>query len=201
MKALEGKKIVVFDLEIKNLVGQNGIGWKDYGKMGISVGCAFDYSRMDYLVFMDDNLQELRELLAKSDLIVGFNHTGFDLPLLAAYTKPVEKNPNLEIYDLLVESRKAVGWSEGKQFPKGLKLDNHLEETFGKDGMKTADGAEAPGMWQRGELGRLISYCLRDVKTEKRLFEHVLCGRPVKTKEHGEKILAIPKMFPEPFVE
>lgn len=190
---MRGKPIVVFDLEIKNEIGKNGIGWKSYREMGISVGCAFDYRTMDYCVFMDDNIQELRSLLSGADLIVGFNILGFDLPLIASSTKPVEKNPNLEIYDLLYKSRESTGWEEGMKFPSGLRLDNHLEETFGKGEMKTADGAEAPLMWQRKELGRLISYCLADVKRERQLFEHVVQGLPVKTKAHGEKILEIPK--------
>lgn len=197
MNALAGKSIVVFDLEIKNEIGKNGVTWKTYDKMGISVGCAFDYRTMDYLVFMDDNIQELRALLAGAEMIVGFNILGFDLPLIASCTKPVDKNPKLEIYDLLFKSREAVGWKEGRNFPTGLKLDNHLEATFGKDHMKTADGAEAPLMWQRGELGKLISYCLCDVKREKMLFEHVIQKKPVKTAAHGEKILELPKCLPE----
>lgn len=193
MKELEGKPIVVFDLEIKNVIGQNGVTWSTYGKMGISVGCAFDYRSMDYLVFMDDNIQELRELLAKANLIVGFNIVGFDLPLIASSTKVVEKNPDLEIYDILYWSRKSTGWDGSNKFPQGLKLDEHLEGTFGKENMKTANGAEAPKMWQNGEIGKLTSYCLADVKREKMLFEHIVKGLPVKTKAHGEKIIQLPK--------
>lgn len=195
MKELKGKNIIVFDCEIKEEIGKNGITWSSYDRMGVSTACAFDYRRMDYLVFMDDNIQELRQLLATADLIVGFNIIGFDLPLIAASTKPVEKNPNLEIYDLLFASRKAVGWEEGARFPSGLKLDEHLEGTFGQSEMKTANGAEAPLMWQRKELGKVISYCLADVKREKMLFEHVLRGKPVKTKTHGEKFLELPKLL------
>lgn len=193
MKELEGKSIVVFDLEIKNEIGKNGVTWGTYDKMGISVGCAFDYRTMDYLIFMDDNIQDLRTLLAGADLITGFNIIGFDLPLIAASTKSVEKNPKLEIYDLLYKSRESVGYKEGARFPTGLKLDDHLLGTFGKDNMKTANGAEAPLMWQRKELGKVISYCLADVKREKMLFEHVVSGKPVKTPTHGEKTLTLPK--------
>ncbi len=193
MKELEGKSIVVFDLEIKNLVGTNGVTWKTFDKMGISVGCAFDYRSMDFLVFMDDNIQCLRTLLAGADLIVGFNILGFDLPLIAASTKPVEKNPKIEIYDLLKASRESVGWKEGQSFPKGLKLDNHLESTFGKENMKTADGSEAPGMWQNKKLGTLITYCLADVKREKMLFEHVIQGKLVRSPNHEPRFLRLPK--------
>lgn len=205
MEELSGKNIVVFDLEIKNEIGKNGVTWQSFEKMGISVGVAFDYRAMDYLIFMDDNIQELRRRLATSDLVVGFNITGFDLPLLAASTEKVEKNQNLEIYDILYWSRISVGWNDPdapqdpilghrtSRFPSGLKLDDHLEGTFGKEHMKTANGAEAPLMWQRKELGRLTSYCLADVKRERQLFEHVVKGLPVKTATHGVRILELPK--------
>lgn len=197
MKELAGKSIVVFDLETKHACGTPQVSWTNYKGMGISVGCAFDYRTMDYMVFMDDNIQEMRQLLATADMIVGFNIIGFDLPLIAAHTQPVEKNPNLEIYDLLFQSRKSVGWDGGGRFPSGLRLDHHLEETFGKENMKTADGAGAPLMWQKGELGKLVSYCLADVKREKMLFEHVVQKKPVKTKVHGEKFLQLPKLLAE----
>lgn len=193
MKELEGKPIVVFDLETKQPCGTKEVPWGAWSAMGISVGVAFDYKTMDYKIFMEDNLQELRSLLAGSDLIVGFNIKGFDLPLIAAHTHPVEKNPNLEIYDMLFKSRESLGWKEGDKFPNGLRLDNHLEETFGKSNMKTEDGADAPIFWQQKKFGRLVSYCLADVKREKMLFEHIVSGKPVKTKAHGEKVLELPK--------
>ena len=195
LETLVGKKIVVFDLEIKEEIGKNGVTWSTYDKMGISVGVAFNYFTMDYEIYMDDNIQDLRNLLATSDLIVGFNILGFDLPLLAATTKPVEKNPKLEIYDLLYKSRESIGWKDGDRFPTGLKLDNHLEATFGKTEMKTADGAQAPVMWQQKKLGKLISYCLADVKREKMLFEHVLQKKLVKTTGHPDRLLGLPKFL------
>ena len=191
MEKLKGKPIVVFDLEIKEEIGKNGVTWNTHDKMGISVGCAFDYATMDYLVFMDDNIKELNALLLRSRLVVGFNIIGFDLPLLAATTGGALAISD-RVFDLLYASRKAVGWrGEGDKYPSGLKLDQHLEATFGKSEMKTADGAQAPVMWQNKELGKVISYCLADVKREKMLFEHVVQGLPVKTTAHGERILEL----------
>ena len=123
---------------------------------------------------MDDNLQELVDLLNTADLVVAFNNIDFDNPLLAAEAKnqKLERllRPDLPNYDMLVESRKGAGVDK---FTGGFKLDAHLDATFGKQMLKTADGSEAPKMFQRKELGRLASYCLADVRRERALFESV----------------------------
>ena len=42
LKDLMGKNIVVYDLEIKRTIDKINVGWKDFDKMGISVGVLFD---------------------------------------------------------------------------------------------------------------------------------------------------------------
>ncbi len=189
---LAGRNIVVWDAEIKATIGVNGVGWGDKDKMGISVAVAFDFRSMDYLIFMDDNLKKLAERLNEADLVVGFNIDDFDMPLLNA-TIPGHLRSDVRTYDLLKYSRMTTGWMPGSRaFPRGLKLDDHLEGTFGRDGMKTANGSEAPIMWQEKRLGELITYCTRDTKCEAKLFQHVWAGKPVKTATHGEKFLEHP---------
>lgn len=185
-----GQNIVVFDCEIKEEI-KGLITWNDHDKMGISVAVAYHYLTEEFHVFMDDNIEELPYLLNQAEIVSGFNIIGFDNKLVNAscsnkYTN--EKNS----YDLLVESRKASGWRQGMRFPSGMKLDDHLLGTFGKDFMKTAHGSEAPGMWQNKQLGKLISYCIDDVKRECKLFEHVYAGFPVTTPLHGSRILKQP---------
>ena len=194
LSELEGQSIVVYDLEIKEEIGKNGVTWKTYDKMGISVGCFFDYRTMDYGVCMDDNIGELAKLVESCELLVGFNIEGFDNNLLNAVA-PFKRTK--EIYDILYYSRRSVGWNPEKNgyYPPGLKLDNHLETTFGPHSMKTANGEEAPRMWQRKEYGKLISYCLADVKREKMLFEHIVKRYQVSTKAHGSRMLQLPKFI------
>jgi len=193
---LEGKNIAVFDLEIKNVIDGRQITWNDHHLMGISVGVAFHYKTMEYKVFMDDNIEELPELLNSCDLVSGFNITGFDNPLIDGTTK-LKLKKDLNIYDLLVESRLAAGWKHGQKFPTGMKLDDHLLATFGKDHMKTDHGANAPLLWQSGQVGKLVSYCIADVKRECKLFEHVWNGLAVKTQMHEARILRNPQSFLE----
>lgn len=188
---LIGRDIVVFDLEIKNEIGKNGVTWDTYEKMGISVGVSFSFRTLEYRIFMDDNIADLAEQLNQAELAVGFNILGFDLPLLNA-TVPGKLKPRAEmnVYDMLEQSRISMGWDPGKRYdkyPVGLKLDNHLRGTFGDNYKKTEAGADAPLFWQRGQLGRLVSYCVADVKRECSLFRHVWDRGEYTTDTHGTR--------------
>lgn len=183
---LSGRKIIVYDTEIKAIIGQNGVTWNDHAKMGISVACAYDYASGDFLVFLEDNLPELTRLLNEAEMVVAFNQIGFDNKLMRACGQPLKADNDLFNYDMLVESRKAIGWVEGsRSFPKGCKLDDHLEATFGTAFKKTSHGEEAPKMYQAGQMGRLISYCLADVAREKMLFEHIWLMGECSTMQNG----------------
>lgn len=199
--SIVGQNVVVFDLEIKNLVGTNGITWNDHERMGISCGVAFCYRTMEYRVFMDDNLPDLVKLLCASDMVAGFNIDGFDIPLLmktlGADGIPLGRhfNGSIHTYDLLYYSRRAVGWKDGDRYPKGMKLDDHLSATFGPALMKTGSGEKAPALWQERRLGELISYCIADVKRECMLFERAWYGHQISTDTHGWAFLENPQEF------
>jgi len=186
-----GRNIIVYDLEIKEPI-EGPVTWDRHDLMGISVGVAYHYLTGEFKVYMDDNIPELAAHLHQAEIISGFNIISFDNRLLDATIGAkgdLERVLNLKSYDLLVESRKASGWTPAKQFPKSMRLDDHLKETFGPDWVKTASGGEAPLMWKNRELGRLVSYCIDDVKRECMLFEHVWHGRPVKTPLHAARVL------------
>jgi hypothetical protein len=186
-----GRNIVVYDLEIKEPI-EGAVTWDRHDLMGISVGVAYHYLTGEFKVYMDDNIAELAAHLHEAELISGFNIIGFDNRLLDATIGAkgdLERVLNLKSYDMLVESRKAAGWRPNMQFPKSMRLDDHLRCTFGQQWLKTSDGGEAPRMWKRGELGRLVSYCIDDVKRECMLFEHVWHGRPVTTPLHAPRVL------------
>jgi DEAD/DEAH box helicase domain-containing protein len=187
---LSEANVTVFDLEIKNEI-KGAIGWKDYDKMGISVGCSYNFKSDNYKLYFDDNLDELIQDLNASDMITGFNIKGFDLPLLAKCPEVTLKlRPDLLIYDVLEYSRESCG---GSPYTKGLKLDNHLEGTFGLAGMKNGHGANAPLLWQNKKLGELCTYVLRDVNREKALFAHCWEHGHVVTPAHGKKTVTNPK--------
>lgn len=179
------KQAVIFDLEIKNVIDGTNITWDDKHKMGISVGVARIFGSGETMVFMDDNMNELADLLESAPIVSGFNIIGFDIPLLeATLSRKLKLN---KIYDMLYVSRKSVGWSEGKTFPKGLRLNDHLAGVFGDK--KTEDGADAPIFYQDKKLGRLISYCVADVHRETKLFAHMHESGWVKTETHGQRMV------------
>ena len=180
-----GRDIVVFDLEIKKEIGKNGIGWTSFDKMGISVGVTYSFLKNEYKVFMDDNLVEMGELLSSAGMTTGFNTISFDLNLLAGNLLSVatqKTNLARKNYDCLVHSRQA---SNREGFIPGFKLDEHLFHIFGKEFMKTGEGASAPIWWGEGKTGKVISYCIDDVKREAMLFEHFWTQKWTKTS-HGQ---------------
>jgi hypothetical protein len=191
---LPGKNIVVWDAEIKNVIDGQKVTWRTHDKMGISVACLFDFRTMDYCVYMDDNLEELVTRLNEADLVSGFNINGFDIPLLNAIAKSKLRS-DLPVYDLLDEVRHSIGYRPGMKFPAGCKLDDVLLGTFGKEHMKTENGADAPIFWQEGKVGKVVTYCLADVKRESKTFMHAWKGLPVTTATHGSHKLRDPRQF------
>lgn len=184
---LNGKNIVVFDCEIENDVDGKVVTWDRKDLMGFSVGCTFDYFSGDFAVFFKEDIEMLADRLNNADLIVGFNIKGFDNELIRAQGGKLWPDADLQIYDLLEESRKAMGWTPNQRFPSGMRLDDHLSATFGQSLMKTEDGALAPKMWRDGQRGRVTSYCLADVRREKMLFEHVVTHGWARTAAHGQR--------------
>ena len=186
--------IVVFDLETKLRPGQD-CTWEQHDKMGVSVGCAFDYMTGEYSVYLDDNLCALWTRLANADLVVGFNITKFDVPVLygavlsdsiacgggadeADYHLKTKAKILSRVYDIYDQSK--VGAGAGT-YDKGYKCDEHLRALWGAEAGKTGDGANAPILFKEGKMGDLISYCLADVHRERRLFERCWNHGSLKT--------------------
>jgi len=178
-------KALIYDIEIvKAIVGKDGVrlpdinycdGWNDHANMGVSVIGAYDYAEDRYRTFCADNFYAFEEL-AKDRLCVGFNSIKFDNTVLAASDIVV---PDVsQCYDLLRETWIAAGAGNGDPFNfklhGGYGLDAMCKVNFGT--AKTGNGALAPVLWQRGEIGKVIDYCLNDVRLTKQLFDKVLAG-------------------------
>ncbi|HVA19345.1 MAG TPA: ribonuclease H-like domain-containing protein [Solirubrobacteraceae bacterium] len=180
-------KALVYDIEIgRAILGRNdatepGIeycaGWHDYANMGISVIGAYDYAEDRARVFCRDNALEFKRVIERSDILVGFNNLAFDNKVIEACWGPDLQLPEgwqAKCYDLLVEIWGAAGLPP--QFhPRthgGYGLDAMAMENFQTH--KTGNGALAPAMWQRGQLGEVIDYCLNDIRLTKQLFDKVL---------------------------
>lgn len=172
---------LVYDLEIAHCIPQKNernkpkltycMGWGDHVGMGISVLCAYTSIDNRYQVYLEDNMtafqQMVNQAVAKGWEIVGFNSLSFDDKVCAANGVKIKTT-----YDLLCEVRETSGqprfFTPGKT-KGGYKLDDLAAKNLGA--CKSGDGASAPEWWQTGQRGKVISYCLDDVRLTKELFE------------------------------
>lgn len=205
----EGKRVVVFDAEIKKPIEQCSRGWNSHDEMGVSCLVCYDYATERYRIFDDSNAGEMQGLFRQADLAVGFNTVGFDWKLVFAnYPTLGERRDDGSIYlnldgklaiaplpqyDILREIWISKGLNPNVFVPQthgGMKLDDVAWETIGM--RKSGDGAHAPILYQQGRLTEVIDYCVEDVRIEKTLFEFIAkYGYVVR---NGSKI-TLPKPF------
>jgi hypothetical protein len=90
-----------------------------------------------------------------------------------------------ECYDLLRETWIACGLKPTFEYPShaGFGLDAVCAANFGT--RKSGTGAFAPVLWQRGQIGEVIDYCLNDVRLTKQLFDAVLQRKAIKNPKGG----------------
>jgi hypothetical protein len=173
--------IIIYDLEIiKAIPNRDGStepgieycgGWQDHTNMGISVNCAYDYQENRWRVFTEDNKDEWAELLERKPVCVGFNSIPFDNSVLSATEWAT---PDEDIcYDILRELWVASGLEWEFAYPSHAGFG--LDATCKANGMpgKTGNGALAPLMWQRGQIGKVIDYCLTDIHRTKLLVDRI----------------------------
>lgn len=178
--------MLVYDIEIVKAVPprrgpcEPGIlyceGWHDHANMGISVVGAYDYETDQYRVFTKDNLADFALLTKMRRPLVGFNSIPFDNAVLFCHDIIIASD---RCYDLLRETWRAAGLGPVFHFPShaGYGLADIAMENGLPD--KTGHGALAPVDWQRGNIGKVIDYCLHDVWLTKKLIDHVMAEKPL----------------------
>lgn len=196
------KKILVYDLEIENAVQDKRKGdamladikycdgWDDHKGMGITVIGAYDYAYHRYRVFLKDNFDDFVNL-CRDRLAVSFNGIGFDNKVLQAVLRfsPTEAR----CYDVLREMWAAAGLPPEFNYKThgGLGLNTTAKVNFNLG--KTDDGGLAPVEWQRGNHGRVIDYCLQDVKLTKMCFDRVVSNGGLRDPRDASRFLAMRK--------
>lgn len=146
-------------------------GWRDFKGMGVACVCTFDLRTGLSRVFLEGDLQDLQGYVSGA-ITGGFNTRRFDLPLLEANGVPTGGG---EHYDMLESIWLALGLDPNHfeyRTHGGWSLDNVCAQTL--NDKKSGSGALAPIWWQRGQRGRVIDYCLRDVWLEGRLMRHIV---------------------------
>ena len=179
------------------------IGWRDFPRLGLSIGCYFDY--LDHHIHWFDSstlFPTMRMFTERQPLMVSFNGIGFDFPLmrevLVAQARPgCEKMAgNLcadflcleqRSYDLLAEIWKAdsVG-----QYERGLNSLDAIAQANGL-GAKLSSGSQAPRDWQAGRWAAVLNYCQADIYLTKTLFEMAIAGQPIRRA--GGRDILLPK--------
>jgi hypothetical protein len=168
------RDIVYFDLETKRTANDVG-GWHNKHEMGISVAVTYSTKLGEYTVYTEDTLKDLIEQLRRAELVVGFNHIGFDYAVLKG-NSVFDFTEHLNSLDLLVELEKKLGHR--------LKLDAVASATLGTG--KTGDGLDAIRWWQQAIEARekgdrntwaericsIADYCCHDVRVTKQIHEY-----------------------------
>jgi hypothetical protein len=159
-------------------------GWGDHKGMGISCICAFDlFTRMPH-VFLKDNFDEFQDLVAEREYVIGFNSKHFDDKLCAAHGLKVQTT-----FDLHCEYKIAMGYGANARII-GSGLDPIAMKQFGVGKSEKAKGA--PQMWQDGEHGRVINYCMRDVMLTMKI---LLRGHNLVSIESGKLMMPLRSLF------
>lgn len=181
--------------EINPVTGQPYLfcdGWHDHKGMGVACVCVWDCLENVPWVFSgsESDIADLNELIQLRQLVIGFNTIGFDNKVLAANRCHI---PEWKCFDIYAEVIKAEGLPADRPHDGGRSVDHFAAVNFGMQ--KSAHGAEAPKMFQRGELAALYSYCLRDVMLERRLWMRAIEGTLIHPRTRQVIELPIPEGF------
>ncbi|MDH5477922.1 MAG: DEAD/DEAH box helicase [Nitrospinota bacterium] len=169
------KRILFFDLETLRSAAEVG-GWNNTHKMGMSVGVVYDSREKKATRYFEQETDAMVEKLLAADLVVGFNHIGFDYGVLAGYTK-INLRATAPSFDILLDVKERLGHR--------LSLDHLAQATLGKG--KTADGLQALAWWKEGLYDKVADYCEADVMVTKKLFEFGLeNGHMLYTLKDGQ---------------
>lgn len=164
-------KRLVFDIETANTFQEAGSS--DPADLTLSLVGVWNSETDEYTSYVQEELGALWPLIEQTDMLIGYNSDHFDIPLLNKYY-PGDLTL-IKSLDLLVEVREVLG--------RRLKLDSIAEATLGIK--KSGHGLEAIEWWRNGEVDKVRSYCLDDVRITKDLYEYALENKHLKYKDFG----------------
>jgi DEAD/DEAH box helicase domain-containing protein len=166
--------VVVFDLETQRSFDEVG-GRTQLHRLGVSVGVAYRYDTDEFLVYTEDTIGELIDLLLAADLVVGYNIKGFDYEVLRGYTDTDLQA--LPTFDMMFDLEDRLGFRP--------KLESVATPSLGAG--KSADGLQALEWWRRGEIDKIVDYCREDVRVTRDLYDFGKRNRCVLVSRFGGK--------------
>ncbi len=162
---------ITFDLETKNFF--QDVGSNDPTALDISVVCIHDSLTDQFSSYLENDFGKLWPIIEQADVLITWNGDHFDIPLLNKYY-PGDLT-KIKSLDLMKEVQKVLG--------RRLKLDSVGEATLGKN--KTGHGTDAVHWWRNGEIDKLISYCIEDVRLTKDIYDYAKTNKHLKYKDLG----------------
>lgn len=146
---------ITFDIETYSPGNLDRIDTKEF--RASVVGCYVSWMD-EYLAFIEDTVTDFIELMKSADLIIGYNHLWFDLPVLQKYAD--YNLLDLPSYDIMIEAEKKIGYK--------LKLDDLCKANLGS--AKTDSYEVYKHYYAEKKWAPLIDYCMHDVKLTNQLF-------------------------------
>lgn len=172
------EKVAVYDLETQRSADE--VGWNNIDLMYMSVGVVHLLPEDETLVFYEDNVSDMIDVLAKRDRIVSYNGLHFDNTVLSYYTDiDMWDLPNT---DMMLDINEALGRE------RSLPLDNIATATLGGRG-KSADPLQVFDWYRKGEIQKIENYCVNDVAITKDVFVYGrVHGEVYFTNRNGKRI-------------
>lgn len=146
---------ITFDIETTSAAP----GRIDPSHMELAVVGIHDSATDTYESFTVPELPRLWPILERADILIGYNSDHFDIPILNTYY--AGDLSKIKSIDLLSEIRASLG--------RRLKLDSVAQATLGT--RKSGSGLQAVEWWRAGDVEKVRSYCLDDVKITKRIYD------------------------------
>jgi DEAD/DEAH box helicase domain-containing protein len=174
------RDIVYFDLETKRTLGDVG-GSANKWKMGMSIGVTYSTRSGEYRIYAEKDAEAMAAQLMRADLVVGYNHVGFDYGVLQNYVIPDLLSQTVNL-DMLLEIEKLVG--------RRLKLDDVATATLGLG--KSGDGLQAILWFREGKFREIAEYCAYDVKVTMRVHEYGVRNGHVKYRDQSGAVQTVP---------
>ena len=172
--------LVYFDLETQRSIRDVG-GIKNAAKLGVSIAVTYSTERGSYMIYGEDQMDELIDELIKADRVIGWNHLHFDLPVLEGYTVYDLASQTYNL-DMMADLEKKVGARIGLNSAASATLEMG----------KTAVGTDALIWWQdykksgdKSHLMKIAEYCAFDVKVTKAVHEYAVEHGRIKYTARG----------------
>lgn len=147
----------------------------DAGDMDVALVGIHDSETDSFDSFTEEELPRLWSILERADILIGYNSDHFDIPILNRYY--AGDLGKIRSLDLLSEIRNSLG--------RRLKLDSVAEATLGVK--KSGSGLDAVRWWQEGNIEKVRSYCLDDVRITKDIYEFALANGFVMYMDFKQK--------------